>query len=236
MLTVTLNAAGHAAVSIVALFILTRLMGKKQIAQLTLFDYIIGISIGSIAAEGAIDPNVPLPVTLTGLTVFSLFSVSFSLIGLKSYRGRKLLEGTPAVLIENGKIIESSLKKARINVNELLEECRQKDAFDIAGIEFAILETSGRLSVLLKSSRQPLTPEDMQIETPYQGLCSGVIIEGRVLEKELTLLRRDRAWLDAALSGQNIKDPENVLLAYINSAGELVAHLRHVPPSPPPLT
>jgi len=236
MLTVTLNAAGHAAVSIVALFILTRLMGKKQIAQLTLFDYIIGISIGSIAAEGAIDPNVPLPVTLTGLTVFSLFSICFSLIGLKSYRGRKLLEGTPTVLIENGKIIESSLRKARININELLEECRQKDAFDVADVEFAILETSGRLSVLFKAPRLPLTPEDLQIETPYRGLCPGVVVEGKVLEKELALLRRDRAWLDGELAKQKIKDPDRILLAYIDSAGRLVTHLRHVPPAPPPVT
>ena len=236
MLPAVFHAALHSAVSIGVLFILTRMMGKKQIAQLTLFDYIIGISIGSIAAQGAIDPEVPLPVGLTGLIVFALFSIVFSLIGLKSRAGRKLLEGTPTVLIENGKIIESSLRRERININELLEECRQKDAFDIADIEFAILETSGRLSVLLKSARRPLTPEDMQIEAAYQGLCTAVIIEGRVLEKELALLRRDRAWLDGELQKQNIRDSENILLAYVDSAGGIVTHLRHVPPSSPPVT
>ncbi|MCL1806221.1 MAG: DUF421 domain-containing protein [Oscillospiraceae bacterium] len=226
----------HAAVSIGALFILTRLMGKKQIAQLTLFDYIIGISIGSIAAEGAIDPGVPLPVTLSALVVFSLFSIIFSYVSLKSYTGRKILEGNPVVLIENGMIIESGLKKARLNINELLEECRQKNAFNLSDIEFAILETSGRLSVLMKSCRQPLTPEDMQIDAAYQGICTGVIIEGKVLQRELSILRKDETWLEGELQKQGINGSDKVLLAYTDSAGNLVAYKRYVTPSSPPLT
>jgi uncharacterized membrane protein YcaP (DUF421 family) len=211
-------------------------MGKKQIAQLTLFDYIIGISIGSIAAQGAIDPRVPVPVTLACLVVFSLFSIIFSYVSLKSCTGRKLLEGTPLVLIEKGRIIENNLKKARVNINELLEECRQKNAFDISSVEFAVLETSGRMSILLKPGSRPLTPEDMRIETAYQGICTGVIIEGKVLEKELALLGRDKHWLEGELKKQNIGSIGKVLLAYTDDAGNLVAYPRHQPSVLPPVT
>jgi uncharacterized membrane protein YcaP (DUF421 family) len=194
----------HSIVAIITLFVLTRLMGKKQIAQLNFFDYTIGISIGSIAAQFAIDPRIRYSHGLTGLVVFTLFSVIFSFVSMKSYSGRKLLDGTPTVLIENGKIIEKGLRKSQLNVNDLLEECRQKDAFDIAEIEFAILETSGRLSVLKK--------------TQNQGLCTEIIIDGKIIDKDLQKFH-------------NIHDCTNILLAYADSNGQLHIHMKNTPPS-----
>lgn len=202
-------------------------MGKKQIAQLTFFDYVIGISIGSIAAQSAVDPSIHYTEAITGLIIFTLFSIVLSFICVKSYKGRKLLDGTLNILIENGKIMEKSLKKTRLTVNDLLEECRQKNAFDIADVEFAILETSGRLSVLLKSANQSLTPKDMSIPINYKGLCTNVIIDGRIMYEHLQTINRDANWLNTELKNSNISNFSDVLLAYVDSFGNLHTHMKN---------
>ena len=215
-------------VAVSALFILTRIMGRKQMSQLTLFDYVISISIGSIASDYAIHGSVHIVEGLTALAIFTLFSIAVSYISVKSYRGRKWLDGVPIILIENGRIIEGNLTKTKLSINDLMEECRQKNVFDIADIEFAILETSGKLSVLLKSQSQPLTPRDMHIETAYRGLCAPVVIDGNILVNHLHTLHLDESWLHAALAKQNIKDCANVLFAYVNTGGTLVVHYKNV--------
>jgi len=231
MLEEILFSAYHSIVSVGVLFVLGRFMGKKQIAQLTFFDYIIGISVGSIAAQAAIDPSVSLAQGLTGIVVFSLFSIVLSFISLKSYTARKLLDGIPAVLIENGKIIQSALKKTQLNINDLLEECRQRDAFDISEIEFAILETSGRLSVMLKPGDRPLKPKDMNIITEYSGLCVNIIIDGKVIHKHLKMINRDENWLNSELNRQNIKNLSDILLAYTDEKGILKIHMKNIEPA-----
>jgi uncharacterized membrane protein YcaP (DUF421 family) len=223
-----LTVALHSVIAISTLFVLTRLMGKKQVAQLSFFDYTIGISIGSIAAQFAIDPRISVVSGLTGLFVFALFAVLMSVISMKSYIGRKLLDGTPAVLIEKGKIIEKALKKSQLNINDLLEECRQKDAFDVNEIEYAVLETNGRLSVLKKPEHKTLTPKDMQITPPYQGLCTDIIIDGKVIKEHLAKIQRDEKWLEAELGKRNLMNFRDVLLAYVDGAGELRVYLRYV--------
>lgn len=220
----------YSVVSVCGLFIITRIMGKKQIAQLTFFDYAIGASIGSIAAQTAVDPAVHYTGGLAGLIIFALFSVLLSWISIKSNSGRNLLDGVPTVLIENGKIIESGLKKNKLTVNDLLEECRQKNVFDLSDIEFAVLETSGKLSILFKASKQPLTPKDMNVPVGYQGMCTNVIIDGEVLNHYLEMIHLDRKWLIAELAKQNIKNYADVLLAYVDNAGTLVVHQKNVQP------
>ena len=223
MLTKILTTAISSFIAIIALFILARIMGKKQMAQLNFFDYVIGITIGSIAAEYAVVRDIHLAEGLTALVVITLFSIAFSYISVKSYKGRKILDGVPIILIENGKIIESNLQKAKLNINDLLEECRQKNAFDISKIEFAILETSGRLSIQPKSKDRPLTPGDMQILAPYEGLCTNIIIDGKIIEENLNA-SQDKTWLNTELAKQGIIDYTSVLLAYVNSNGVLHTH------------
>lgn len=215
----------HSIISVGILFILTRMLGKKQIAQLSFFDYVIGISIGSIAAQAAIDPNIHYAEGVTGLIVFAMFSIIVSFISIKSYKGRKILDGSPNILIKNGEIIESELRKNRLTVNDLLEECRQKNVFDIKNIEFAILETNGKLSVLLKSSNQPLTPKDMNIKVDAQGLCTNIIIDGKILEKHLKKKNVTINWLNTELSKRGLEHSD-ILLAYIDSSGKLIIHPR----------
>jgi len=228
MLDKILQTAISSLIAIIALFILTRIMGKKQMAQLNFFDYVVGISIGSIASEYAVVRAIHISEGLTALTVFTLFSIVLSYISMKSYKGRKILDGTPVILIENGKIIETNLKKTKVNINDLLEECRQKDIFDIAEIEFAVLETSGRLSVLPKSQNRPLTPKDMQISTAYEGLCTNVVIDGKIIDEHLTAINLDAEWLNAELAKQWVKGCEDVLLAYVDTTGALHIHMKQV--------
>ena len=222
------HTALSAMLSVGTLFILTRLIGKKQMASLTFFDFVIGITIGNIAATGAVDETIHYPVWFTGLFICALFSFFISFVSVKSYFGRKLLDGTPTILIENGKIIEKALKSVKLSINDLLEECRQKDVFDIAEIEYAILETSGKLSVLLKSSNQPLTPKDMNMDSVYEGLCANVVIDGKIIDKHLQMINLDQNWLLAELAKRDIKVYTDVLLAYVDSSGNLACHLKNV--------
>jgi len=225
MLEKIFQTAISSAIAIAALFILTRIMGKKQMAQLTFFDYVIGISIGSIASEYAVVRNIHPSEGLTALVVFTLFSLALAHISVKSYKGRKILDGVPSIVIENGRIVKSSLQKAKLTVNDLLEECRQKNIFDIAEIEFAILETSGKLSILPKTQNRPLTPKDMQIPTAYQGLCTNVIIDGKILYKHLEAINLTASWLLGELKSQDA-DYTAVLLAYVDTSGVLHTHYK----------
>jgi len=227
MLDKVLQTATSSTIAIIALFILTRIMGKKQMSQLNFFDYVIGITIGSITSEYAVVREIHAAEGLTAMIIVTLFSILFSYISVKSYKGRKILDGAPVVLIENGKILEKNLQKEKLNINDLLEECRQKDIFDIADIEFAILETSGRLSVLPKSQNRPLMPKDMQIPTAYEGLCLNVIVDGEVIEEQLEVMNLDTNWLRAQLSNQGVSDYTAVLLAYIDTMGALHVHMKH---------
>jgi len=226
MLEKVLQTAVSSTIAIIALFILTRIMGKKQMAQLNFFDYVIGITIGSVASEYAVVRDIHIAEGLTALIVITLFSIIFSRISVKSYRGRKILDGTPVILIENGKIIGSNLQKSKLNINDLLEECRQKNIFELSEVEFAILETSGRLSIQPKSQNRPLTPKDMHIPTKYEGLCANVVIDGNIIEEHLEAIHLDTAWLHAELDKQGVANYAAVLLAYVDSVGVLHIHMK----------
>lgn len=227
MLGNILKTALQSLTSVAMLFILTRIMGKKQLSQFTFFDYVAGISIGSIAASFAVDPSVGYTRGIIALVIYALFPIAFSFISLKSYRARKLLDGLPTLLIQNGQLLEKNLKKTKLSVNDVLEACRLKNAFDVADVEYAILETDGKVSVLLKSPHQPLTPKDMNIQTAYKGLCLNVIIDGEILDDHLKMIGRDRTWIAHELNLQGIPGPRSVLLAYLDSSGQLKFQLKN---------
>jgi uncharacterized membrane protein YcaP (DUF421 family) len=214
-------------VSVVILFALTRMMGKKQVSQLTFFDYVVGISIGSIAAAFAVDPSINYAEGITGLLIYALFPIILAFISLKSYQVRKLLDGKPTILIYNGRVVEANLRKTKLTVNDLLEECRLKNVFNIADVAFAVLETSGKLSIELKSSKKPLTPEDMNIHTESKGLCPIVIIDGEIFDDHLMLIGKDKMWLHEELKKQNVSDVCEVLLGYIDSHHRLIVQKKN---------
>ncbi|UWG98084.1 DUF421 domain-containing protein [Dehalobacter sp. DCM] len=218
--------------SVLVLFLLTHLLGKKQLSQLSFFDYIIGISIGSIAASLAIDDEIPYLHGALGILIYGGFVLLSSYLSRKSFRARKFLCGVPTILIQNGKLIEQNLRKARFHINEVLEECRNKGAFSISEVETAILETSGQVSIQLKAQKQPLTPEDMNISPSAKGIAANLIIDGTVLTKHLTLVNRDDNWLKEELKKQNVHSPQEVLLCSLDYNGTLHVDLKKSDPVP----
>lgn len=130
-------------------------------------------------------------------------------------------------MINNGRIVEENLKKAKLTIDDVLEECRLKNVFNLADVEFAVLETNGEVSVELKSSSQPLTPKDMNIQTAYKGLCLNVIIDGEILDDHLQMIGRDRMWLQEELKKQNVSDFRKVLLGYIDSNNQLIVQKKN---------
>ena len=163
----------RALISLTALFLVTKLLGKKQVSQLSLFDYVIGISIGNFAAEMTINMDSQYANGLTAIIVFGLIAYLVSYVTMKSMVLRRFFIGTPTILIQNGKLIEKNLKKVKFDINDLLEECRGSGYFDLTQIEYALLEANGKLSILPKGEYSPVTIKDMKLKATKQELVAG---------------------------------------------------------------
>ena len=190
-----LNIVLRTILSAFVLFILCKIMGRKQIGQLNIFDYIVGITIGSIAAVMATDQTIDFWICVVAMAVLSLIEVLISFITTKSIKLRRIITGVPIILIEKGKIIENGLNKARFDINDLLQECRINGYFDISEIEYAMMESNGRISFLPKAKYAPLTPNDMKIKVSKDGLCANLIIDGNIMEEHLKNINKDKKWL-----------------------------------------
>lgn len=208
-------------ISFFSLLIFVRLLGKQEISQLTYFDYVNGITIGSIAAIITTELNDRVLPVWVGLLTWTGLVLLMQVVTLKSRTFSEYLEGEPVVVILNGKIMEAAMRKMRYRVSELMVQLREKDVFDISQVEFAVLETSGKLSVLKKASYQPVTLKDLNISANYQGLPTELIYDGVVLEEKLKQVNLDRIWLEQKLRENGISAPSEVLLAVINTQGEL---------------
>lgn len=210
--------------AIAVLFIFTRLLGKKQIAQLTFFEYIVGIALGDLAGFISTDMEANYFLGLVALVVW--FAVPFAVewLTLKSKTMRDWIEGKATVLIKEGKILEDNLKKERINAEELLEQLRAKNVFNVADVEFALMEPSGDVSVLLKKENQPLTPKHLGIKVGPEHPPQAVIIDGQIINESLATLGLSRGWLHAELDKLGVP-VNNVFLAQVDSYGELYIDL-----------
>lgn len=200
-------------ISFAFLFLASRFMGKKQITQLNFFDYVVGISIGSIGAAMAVDGDIEYLSGLISLGIYAVLPVAMSLVTLKSIKGRRFFAGTPTILIQHGKILEKNLRKVRMHVHDILEECRIYGVYNLADVEFVILEPSGKLSFQLRSAKQQVKREDLDLPAKPVGLPAIVIIDGVILEKHLKAMKLDHIWLIKELKKQNIESPKEVLLA-----------------------
>lgn len=207
-------------VSLIVLFLLTKLMGHKQVSQLNLFDYIIGISIGSIAAEMASEIEEP-EKPLAAMIIYGIAAVLISLIEMRSVKARRIITGTPEVLMRGGTVYKNALKKAKLTVNELLMSARCQGYFDISEIELALLEQNGTISFMPKSSSRPLTPDDMNISPPQSFLGYDVIIDGVIMKDNLKKCGRDEKWLTAELKKQGYGNERDVFLGVFDSKGNL---------------
>lgn len=209
-----------------SLLVLVRLTGKQQMSELTFFDYVVGITIGSIAATLSVQLNQNTTATLAGLIIWGLLPILLAYLSLHSVWIRKVVEGEATVVIENGKILEKNLTRLRLSIDDLLSQLRAKNVFNVADVEFALFETSGKLSIQLKSQKMPLTPADLNLPTPYAGLPTTLIEDGKVLIDALRSLKLTQAWLQYQLGKKNIKDPAEVSLAQLDTAGNLYVDLQ----------
>jgi len=205
-----------------AILIYARILGKQQIGQLTFFDYINGITFGSIAAVLATDIGPrQTGIHFLGLTLFAFFTLVAGYISRINRPARKLIAGEPTVVVHNGKILEDNMKKMYYNLDELSMQLRQKNVFDIADVEYAILETDGELSVLLKSQKRPLTPADFNLSTKYEGVPTELIMDGEILFQNLEQNNLDEKWLIQQLQSQGVQDISQVDYAVLRSNGSV---------------
>lgn len=199
--------------SVIVLFILTRAMGKKHISQLTFFDYVIGITVGAIAGALAVDAKTSYIDAFISIIVYSLFSIFLSKITFHSIKMRKFIDGSPIILIQNGVIIEKNLKKSKYNLDNLLETCRLNNAFNIKDIKYAILETNGKVSMILYEDKQTVKIHDLDVKVKPQGLYATLILQGKLISDHLELLELNEEWLKKELKKKNITNYDEVILA-----------------------
>ncbi|PRA79902.1 hypothetical protein CQ056_22175 [Peribacillus simplex] len=209
---------------LVILFLVTKLLGKKQLSQLSYFEYVVGITIGSIGAEVITGLERNISVGVIGIVTTAAISFLIGVISLKSKMVRDLVEGKGTVFIKDGKIMEDNLKKERYTTDELLELLRKKDAFQVSDVEFAVLEATGDLSVMLKKENQPLTAKDLNLVVASVKEPQTVIMDGEILDEPLATIGRSRSWLHTELEKLGVTI-ENVFLGQINSYGELTVDL-----------
>jgi uncharacterized membrane protein YcaP (DUF421 family) len=219
-LNITLRALG----ALVYLFILARIIGKRQIRQLTYIEYIVGISIGSIAAFMATEMDGPIYHSIIALTIFAMFPVVMEWLSLKSKVIRDFVEGKSTILIKDGKILEDNLKKERMTVEDLMEHLRMKNAFKVADVEFAVMETTGEVSVLLKSQHQPVTPKHLGLQVSPAEEPQAVILDGVIMDEPLATLGLNRNWVRAELEKAGVA-LENVFLGQVDKGGQLYLDL-----------
>ena len=211
----------RAIISFFSLLIFARILGKEQISQLTFFDYILGITIGSIASEATVDLSSRVWPHFVGLVSWALLAYLMQYISLKWRYAAKVIEGEPVVVIMNGKIMDKVLKKMKFRISDILELLRNQGIFDLNEVDYAILEPNGSLSVLKKPEYLPLTPKDMNIEVKPTGISTELIYDGRLIEENLRQMNKDKKWLMNQLKKHSIKDVSEAFLVTLNDAGSL---------------
>lgn len=210
--------------SAIYLFILTKLMGNKQLNQLTLFDYIVGITIGSIAAELATELEKSPVYTTVAITVYALLDYLFSYLSQKSFKARKIINGKPILLMHNGKLFRENIKKAKLDLSQFLSLTRIAGYFDLGEIKTAILEPNGSLSLLPVADKRPLTPSDMNLSPEQQTLMLDVVLDGKIIYENLAQTGNDKKWLDSQLKKQGYKNIKNVYLACCDNQNNLAVY------------
>ena len=211
------------ALSIAVLFIIAKVMGHKQLAQLDFFDYISGITIGSIAAELATELESPIK-PLIALVLYGGASVGLSLLTHKLPRTRKYINGAPAILMNAGKLYRKNLKKAKLDLSEFLLLCREQGYFDLRDIHTAVFETNGKLSILPISTKRPVTPEDENLSPKPAHICTEIILDGRIMGENLKRMGLSAEWLEKRLGEQGYRRAEEIFLGVLDGEMKLTLY------------
>jgi uncharacterized membrane protein YcaP (DUF421 family) len=213
---------GRTIISFCTLFLLCRILGKKQLSQMTYFNYVTGISIGSITANVIFSTDTSFLISLIVLIVWCSLTVTLSLVSMKNEDTRKLLDGEPTIIIKNGVLLKQAMRKSRLNLIELTSLMREEKVFSVTDIEYAILETNGKLTVLKKSQKQNATKEDVKVPLPALAyLPSQIIVDGNVISENLTEFKLDEAWLFSQLHLYNVNSVKDIFYAELQTDGTL---------------
>ena len=199
--------------SFIVLFILTKLMGNREMSQLSMFDYIISITIGSIAAEMATALEDDFTEPLIAMIIYAIGAIVVSFIALHSIKARRFISGTTKILYDNGKLYSKNLKKAKMDLNEFLMECRTNGYFNLADLQTVLWETNGKISFIPKALKKPVTPEDLNLNPKQEFLVTNIIIDGKVLEENLKNTGNNLKWLHDNLENQKAGRIQDILLA-----------------------
>ena len=206
--------------SAATLFIIAKIIGHKQMSQLDFFDYITGITIGSIAAELATEIEEPLK-PFVAMIVYGAITFILSVATRKMSRIRKFVNGTPTIIMNNGKIYRKNLKKAKLDLSEFMVMCRQEGYFNLNDIQTAIFEYNGRLTVLPVSTKRPVNPADMELEPQPEHIFTEIIMDGRVIDENLKRMNLNEEWLKKQLKKQGLKSTKEVFLGLCDDKQQL---------------
>lgn len=206
--------------SAVSLFVIAKILGHKQMAQLDFFDYVTGITIGSIAAELATELESPWK-PLAAMVVYGVVAYALTITAHKIPKARKFINGTPTIVVDGGKLYRENMKKAKLELSEFMVMCRQEGYFDINDIETAVFEYNGRLTILPKSEKRPLNPEDVNIHPKKAQICTEVIMDGRILHENLKRLGFNLEWLEKQMKQQRYNSPREIFLGICDGNNKL---------------
>lgn len=210
--------------AVVVLFLMTKLLGKRQVTQLSFFEYLTGITIGSLAAYISLDLDANWYLGLVALGVWVACSLIIEYLSIKSKKARGFIDFKATVLIKDGKILEENLKKEKLSADELMQQLRQKDVFQVADVEFAIMESSGEINVLQTRENLPLTPKDLGIQVAPEKVAQVVVMDGEVMDEPLRVMGFNQGWLVEELDKQGAKI-KDVFLAQVDTYGQLTVDL-----------
>lgn len=211
-------------VSFVFLFVITKLMGNRQMSQLTMFDYIAGITLGSLAGEMASHPEPEAWLGLVSMAIYALLTILINVMNDKSRKARRFFLGQPTILYDRGTLYYSSLKKARLDLSEFMTECRSAGYFDLAQLQMVIMEINGKLSFLPNEQDRPMVPKDMQLDPPQSRPATAVIMDGVFLPNRLKATGNTESWLKKQMEIQGFTDVDDILLATVDADNALAIY------------
>ncbi len=204
-----------------AVLLAVRIMGKREVGQLSAFDLVVAIMIAELAAMAMEAIDMPLYQALIPIFTLVGLEIVLSFVSMKSHTLRGIVDGTPSIIIANGKVLEKEMFKQRYNMSDLLGQLREKDVSNIADVQYAVLETSGELSVMLKPEKRPVTPQDLGITTKYEGMPTPLIFDGEIHLENLHSLHLDEKWLLHEVTKKGINNIQDVLYASLDTNGKL---------------
>lgn len=209
--------------SVAALFVIAKIMGHKQLSQLDFFDYICGITIGSIAAELATDIESPTK-PLIALVIYGLVSVVLSFVTHKFPKTRKFINGAPSIIMNDGKLYRKNMKKANLDLSEFMLLCREQGYFNLKDIKTAVFETNGKLSILPVSAKRPATPCDLSLSVELEHIYTEIIMDGRILDGNLKRMKLDKDWLELQIKSQGYESARDIFLGVCDNQKNLTLY------------